>query len=157
MSSDVEKLDRIRYELAEAQRRRTSELGPAEKIPSAVLRKWADEQEAFQIYLDMFRDMHGASIVLLNALVLSIHVVDRHLPPMNMGNICLYMPGKAPALTFRKTLGDGSIPRIWSFAIEPLGATERAQVKDGLDITERLADSFKELCSRVMKVENWKR
>lgn len=157
MSSDVARIERTEEQLVRVQRKRMLEIGPAEKAPRKVLERWRKEDVALTTYIELFRDLHGASVVLINAVSISLRVEDRFLPPLHIRSICMYMPGKAILLTTKKAQGDRSLPRRWSFlAHEVLNAPELTQVLEGLETADRLADAYNGLCDRATKIENWK-
>jgi len=158
MSADVEKIYQITNYLTDTQRIRTLEVGPADKAPRRALENLREESDVFTMYIELFRDLHGASVVLINSFALGLRVNEGHLTALHMGNICIYMPGKASLLTSKKIPGDRSVPSRWaSFGQETLRAPDLARVTEGLEIADRLSDSYNRLCDRAIRTDNWKK
>jgi len=160
MSQDAEKLSKITDRLHDIQRQKLTSLDPIDRKRQSLVERWKREDEALTSYIDIFTDIHGASIVLLNAVALSLFVKEQHLPPFYLRNICIYMPGdgrlitrlakdsneKGAVVKFYRHIGDGILEH-----------NEMSIAVDGLQITEQLAHSFNSLCNRASKSENWNR
>jgi hypothetical protein len=158
MSQDVEKLSQLTDKLRNIRKQRLLALAPIEKKPRSVVEKWKQESDALSSYISMFQDLHGASSVLLNAIGLSLQVTDRSIPLFHLMNICLSMPGEGMQFISLKKRSpeDRSVVRIYSFLGEGvLEKNEMSLALDGLQISDRLANSFNALCNRATKPENW--
>ncbi len=160
MSQDAEKLSKITDRLHDIQKKKLTSLNPIDRKRQSSVEKWKREDEALTSYINIFTDIHGASIVLLNTVALSLYVKEQHLPPFYIGSICIYMPGdgrlitrlakdsneKGAVVKFYRHIGDGILEH-----------NEMSIAVDGLQITEQLAHSFNSLCTRASKSENWNR
>jgi hypothetical protein len=160
MSQEVEKLSQLISKLKDVQDQKLRSLAPIENKPRTVVEKWRSEHEALSAYITMFRDLRGASAVLLNAVALSLHVSERYLLPFNLGNICMEMPGEGRQLIFLKERPSvaRSVVQMYSFIGE--GVLERNEMNialEGLQSADRLAESYNALCNRVRNSENWKK
>ncbi len=157
MSADVEKIGQTTDYLISLRERRLADFGPAEKRNNSAIEKWQRDNSALTIYVDLFRDMRGAAITLINAVAISLQARDRARPPFHLGLICNYMPGQSELLTALKKQGDGSIPKNWAIIGErTLSPAEMARVRDGLLVLDRLADAYNDLCARASNTANWK-
>jgi hypothetical protein len=158
MAHDAEQLLELADKLRNIQKQKLISLAPIERKPRSVVERWKAQDEALSSYIKMFRELHGASAVLLNAVNLSLHVTERYLPPFNLGNICREMPGEMMLFTSIKERSgkDESIVRIYSFiGEETLERNEMALAVEGLRIADRLAVSFISLCNRARNPDNW--
>lgn len=158
MSADMEKIWQLKDYLLTLQRKKLADLGPLDTTPRSILAKWREEHDALTTYIELFRDMHGASVVLVNLISLSLRVDERVLPPFHASNVCIYMPGKSGLLTRRKIQGDRSVLRNWVlFGEKTLSSSEMVRVTEGLEVTDRLADAYNGLCDRAVSPDNWKK
>ena len=160
MAQDAEKLSQITDRLGDIQKQKMESLVPIETKSNSVIEKWKKEDEALQSYINKFQDLHGASVVLLNAVNLSLYVTEQHVPWFNLKNICLYMPGEGRLFTHlaKRSTKKGDAVRFYkSIGEDVLGRSEMIIVIEGLQIAEQLAHSFNSLCSRASKFENWKK
>ena len=160
MVQDAEKLLKITDRLGDIQKQKTESLVPIETKSQSVIEKWKKQDEALQSYINKFQDLHGASVVLLNAVALSLYATERNPTSFYLESICKYMPGemglfaylaknstkKGDALRFYKSIGEGVLER-----------NEMNIAMEGLQIAEQLAHSFNSLCNRASKFENWKK
>ncbi len=160
MSQDAEKLSKITDSLHDIQKQKLKSLDPIDLKRQSLVEKWKREDEALTSYIDIFTDIHGASIVLLNAVALSLYVKEQHLPPFYLRSICIYMPGDGRLITrlTKDSNGKGAVAKFYRHIGEDvLERKEMTIAMEGLQITEQLAQSFNALCSRAINSENWNR
>ena len=160
MVQDAEKLLKITDRLRDLRNQKTESLVPIESKSQSVLENWKKENDALGSYINKFEDLHGASVVLLNAVALSLYATERNPTSFYLESICKHMPGemglfaylaknsakKGDALRFYKSIGEGVLER-----------NEMNIAMEGLQIAEQLAHSFNSLCNRASKFENWKK
>ncbi len=160
IAQDAEKLLELLDKLKNIQKQKLISLAPIERKPRSLVERWKAQDEALSTYIKMFRELYGASTVLLNAVNLSLHVTERYLPPFNLGNICREMPGEMMLFTALKKERSGkeeSIVRIYSsIGEEALERDEMALALEGLRIADRLTHSYLSLCNRARNPDNWK-
>ena len=157
-AQDAERLSKITKKLSDIQKQRTISLAPIERKPQFIVEKWKNESDALSSYIGMFSDIHGSSIVLLNAVALSLNVKEQHLPPFYLGSICFHMPGEAKVIThLAKDPTKKGVLVTWYRHIGEniLEPNEMNIALEGLQLTEKLAHSFNSLCNRASKIENW--
>ena len=160
MSQDAEKLSKITDRLHDIQKKKLTSLDPIDRKGQSSVEKWKREDEALTSYIDMFNDIHGASIVLLSAVALSLNVKEQHLPPYFLMSICIYMPGQGKTITriVKHSSKKGEVAKWYRHMGEDvLERNEMSIAMEGLQITEQLAQSFNALCSRAINPENWNR
>jgi hypothetical protein len=157
MSDDIEKIKKVTDYLSALAKKKVIDLAPTTTTPRSVLEKWREEDAALKTYIELFSDLHGASVVLINVISLSLRVGERFLPPFIATNVCMYMPGKSGLLTSQKTQGDRSVLKHWSsLGVKTLSSSEMVRVTEGLEAAERLADAYNLLCDRARNPDNWK-
>lgn len=78
MAHDAEQLLELADKLRNIQNQKLISLAPIERKPRSVVERWKAQDEALSSYIKMFRELHGASAVLLNAVNLSLHVTERY-------------------------------------------------------------------------------
>ena len=160
MAQDTEKLSQITDRLGDIQKQKRESLVPIETKSQTVIEKWKKEDEALQSYIDKFQDLHGASVVLLYAVALSLSATERNTTSFYLESICKHMPGEGRLfihLAKRSTKKGDAVRFYKSIGEDVLGRSEMIIVMEGLQIAEQLAHSFNSLCSRASKFDNWKK
>jgi hypothetical protein len=158
MSLDAEKLSKITDRLHDIQKQKLTSLDPIDLKRQSLVEKWKREEEALTSYIAMFNDIHGASIVLLSAVALSLQVTERHLSPFYLSSICTHMPGAGAQFNFlaKNSTKKGDIARFYvHIGEEVLERNEMNIALEGLQIAEQLAHSYNSLCKRVINPKNW--
>ncbi len=155
MMTDIANMEEIIRFISDYQKDKLQELSP--KIQNrSILEKWNRDNEIIERYRNLFDEAHGASVVLMNSLALSLQIKDNSRPPFHLRQICMYMPGSIRIISFGKKQGDRSVIKFWSnLGHDQLDQPLSMKIKDGLEMLDGFADSYNAICARAGNFKNW--